>query len=79
MLNSNKSKKELKWNSKYNLEKSIKVTSAWFKEYIDKKDKNILEVTKNQIREYLNQSMEDKILDIVNNFSEMNFKNKIFF
>ena len=54
MLNSNKSKKELKWNSKYNLEKSIKVTSAWFKEYIDKKDKNILEVTKNQIREYLN-------------------------
>ena len=54
MLSSNKSKKVLKWNSKYNLEQSIKVTSTWFKEYIDKKNKNILEVTKNQIREYLN-------------------------
>ena len=54
MLNSTKSKKVLKWKSKYNLEQSIKVTSTWFKEYIDKKNKDILEVSKNQIREYLN-------------------------
>ena len=54
MLNSEKSKKILKWKSKYNLEQSIKLTSIWFKELISKKNKNILKVTQNQIRNYFN-------------------------
>ena len=54
MLNSNKSKKILKWSSKYNLEESLSLTSAWFKQYIDKKNRNILEVTQDQIRKYFN-------------------------
>jgi CDP-glucose 4,6-dehydratase len=54
MLNSEKSKKILKWKSKYNLEQSIKLTSLWFKELISKKNKNILKVTQNQIRNYFN-------------------------
>ena len=54
MLNSNKSKKLLKWNSKYNLEESINLTSEWLKQLIDKKNRNILEVTQHQIRKYLN-------------------------
>jgi CDP-glucose 4,6-dehydratase len=54
MLNSEKSKKILKWESKYNLEQSIKLTSLWFKELISKKNKNILKVTQNQIRNYFN-------------------------
>jgi CDP-glucose 4,6-dehydratase len=53
MLNSNKSKKILKWNSQYNLEESINLTSEWFQQYINKKDRNILEVTQDQIRKYL--------------------------
>jgi CDP-glucose 4,6-dehydratase len=51
-LNSKKSKKILKWNTKYNLEQSIKLTSLWYKEFIKKK--NIFKVTQNQIRNYLN-------------------------
>ena len=54
LLNSNKSKKLLKWKSKYNLVKSVKLTSVWFEKFIDKKNKNILEVTQNQIRDYFN-------------------------
>jgi len=54
MLNSEKSKKILNWKSKYNLEQSIKLTSIWFKELISKKNKNILKVTQNQIRNYFN-------------------------
>jgi CDP-glucose 4,6-dehydratase len=54
MLNSEKSKKILKWKSKYNLEQSIKLTSLWFKELISKKNKDILKVTQNQIRNYFN-------------------------
>jgi CDP-glucose 4,6-dehydratase len=53
MLNSNKSQKMLKWNSQYNLEESISLTSAWFQQYINKKDRNILEATQDQIRKYL--------------------------
>jgi len=53
MLNSNKSKKILKWNSQYNLEESINLISEWFQQYINKKDRNILEVTQDQIRKYL--------------------------
>jgi CDP-glucose 4,6-dehydratase len=54
MLNSNKSKKELKWKTKYNLEQSVKLTSLWFKQSIIKKNKNILKVTQDQIRDYFN-------------------------
>ena len=54
MLNSNKSKQLLKWKSQYNLEQSIKLTSIWFKKYIDKKNEDILKVTQDQIIEYLN-------------------------
>jgi len=54
MLNSEKSKKILKWKSKYNLAQSIKLTSLWFKEFISKKNQNSLQVTQNQIRNYFN-------------------------
>jgi len=50
MLNSDKSKKILNWQTKYNLEQSIKLTSCWFKDFFEKK--NILEVTQNQIINY---------------------------
>ena len=50
MLNSDKSKKILNWQTKYNLEQSIKLTSFWFKEFIAKK--NILKLTQNQINNY---------------------------
>ena len=50
MLNSDKSKKILNWQAKYNLEQSIKLTSFWFKEFFAKK--NILKVTQNQIIKY---------------------------
>jgi CDP-glucose 4,6-dehydratase len=53
MLNSNKSKTILRWKCKYNLEQSLKLTSIWFKKYMDKRKNNILEVTRNQIMEYL--------------------------
>jgi CDP-glucose 4,6-dehydratase len=50
MLNSDKSKKILNWQTKYNFEQSIKLTSFWFKEFLAKK--NILKVTQNQIINY---------------------------
>jgi CDP-glucose 4,6-dehydratase len=50
MLNSDKSKKILNWQTKYNLEQSVKLTSFWFKEFFEKK--NILKLTKNQIINY---------------------------
>jgi CDP-glucose 4,6-dehydratase len=50
MLNSDKSKKILSWQTKYNLEQSIKLTSYWFKEFFEKK--NILKVTQKQIINY---------------------------
>ena len=50
MLNSNKSKKILNWQNKYNLTQSIKLTSLWFKEYLKKK--NILKATQDQILNY---------------------------
>jgi CDP-glucose 4,6-dehydratase len=52
MLNSDKSKKILNWQTKYNLEQSIKLTSFWFKEFFAKK--NIFKVTQNQIINYFN-------------------------
>jgi CDP-glucose 4,6-dehydratase len=53
-LNSNKSKKKLKWKTKYNLKQSIELTALWFKEFILKKNKNIFKLTENQVRHYLN-------------------------
>jgi CDP-glucose 4,6-dehydratase len=50
MLNSNKSKKILNWQNKYNLKESIKLTSLWFQEYLEKK--NILKATQDQILNY---------------------------
>jgi CDP-glucose 4,6-dehydratase len=50
MISSLKSKKILNWQTKYNIEKSIKLTSYWFKEFFEKK--NILKVTQNQILKY---------------------------
>jgi len=54
MLNSEKSKKILKWKTRYNLEQSLKLTSLWFKEFMKKNNKNILKLTQNQIRNYFN-------------------------
>ena len=52
MLNSNKSKKILNWKTKYNLEQSIKLTTLWFKAFIE--NKNVLKLTQDQIRNYFN-------------------------
>jgi CDP-glucose 4,6-dehydratase len=53
-LNSNKSKKYLKWNSKYSVLQSIKLTSEWFKDlYLNKKSP--VELTKNQINSFINE------------------------
>ena len=54
MLDSNKSKKILKWKAQYNLEQSINLTSIWFKKFMDKENQDILLVTQDQIRDYLN-------------------------
>jgi CDP-glucose 4,6-dehydratase len=52
MLNSNKSKKILNWETKYNLEQSIKLTTLWFRSFIE--NKNIFKLTQDQIRNYFN-------------------------
>jgi len=52
MLNSNKSKKILNWETKYNLEQSIKLTTLWLRAFIE--NKNILKLTQDQIRNYFN-------------------------
>ncbi|MDB4154688.1 CDP-glucose 4,6-dehydratase [Candidatus Pelagibacter sp.] len=54
MLDSNKSKKILKWKAQYNLEQSINLTSIWFKKFMDKENQDILDVTQDQIKSYLN-------------------------
>ena len=54
LLNSNKSKKILKWKSKYNLEQSINLTSIWFKKFMDQENQSILDITQDQIKGYLN-------------------------
>ncbi|MDA8836179.1 CDP-glucose 4,6-dehydratase [Candidatus Pelagibacter bacterium] len=54
MLDSSKSKKILRWNTKYNLKKSIYLTSSWFRLSIYEKNKNILKFTQEQIKEFLN-------------------------
>ena len=54
MLSSDKSKKILKWKIKYNLKKSIQLTSDWFKVLVQKKNKDILKISLEQIRNYYN-------------------------
>ena len=50
MLNSKKSKKTLQWRAKYNLNKSIKLTATWHKEFLA--NKNMLKISKKQIIDY---------------------------
>jgi len=51
MLNSHKSKKILNWETKYNLNKSIKLISHWHKQFLMKKD--ILKICQEQILNYV--------------------------
>jgi len=53
-LNSNKSKKSLGWKPKYNISKSLRLISDWEIFYIKNK-RGILDFTKSQITNYLNQ------------------------
>ena len=50
MLNSEKSKKTLNWETKYNLNHSIKLISTWHKKYLMKK--NVLKICQEQILNY---------------------------
>lgn len=52
MLNSEKSKKYLNWEPKYDLAESIKLMSLWHKEFLA--NKNILEISQKQIINYFN-------------------------
>ena len=54
-VSSKKSNKTLGWSSKYNISKSLKLISDWMVQYrLNKKD--LLNLTQNQIKDYLNQS-----------------------
>ena len=53
MLNSNKSKKILKWESKINIQNSIKFIANWYKHFLSNKD--ILKFSKKQITTYLDK------------------------
>jgi CDP-glucose 4,6-dehydratase len=50
MLNSEKSRKNLNWEAKYNLKESIKLIAFWHKEFLAKK--NILKISQQQIIDY---------------------------
>ena len=52
LLNSNKSKKNLKWESKYDLNHTLKQTVVWYNNYYSKKV-NIQEFSLKQINDYL--------------------------
>lgn len=52
MLNSNKARKELGWESKINTDKSIQLIIKWHKEYLQKKD--MKEKSLEQIENFLN-------------------------
>ncbi|MCX7648491.1 MAG: hypothetical protein N2Z60_07765, partial [Elusimicrobiales bacterium] len=51
VLNPQKSKKLLGWESSWNLEYSLKKIAEWFNEY--RKGKNPLEICQKQIKEYI--------------------------
>ena len=53
-LSSDKSKKTLRWQPKYNINQSIKLISDWHKA-LQKDKKNILNFTQKQILNYINQ------------------------
>ena len=50
MLNSSKSKRNLDWNAKYDLEDSVKLISFWHKQFLAKR--NILKVSQQQVIDY---------------------------
>ena len=50
MLNSNKSKKILNWEAKYNLKETIKLISLWHKEFLA--GRNVLKISQDQILHY---------------------------
>jgi len=51
MLNSEKSKKNLQWQTKYNLKDSIRLVSSWHKKFLAKN--NVLNISEKQIIDYL--------------------------
>ncbi len=53
-LNIEKSMKILHWSPKYNITKSINVTTDWYKKVLNKEN-NPEEITKKQIKEYMNE------------------------
>lgn len=53
-LNSDKSKKTLKWKPKYTIKETIKLISDWENQFI-KKRKNILKISQKQILEYITE------------------------
>ena len=52
MLNSNKAKKTLGWEPKYNLKESLILVADWYKCFLQKK--NLLVISKKQINNYFN-------------------------
>ena len=53
-LNSDKSKKTLKWKPSYNIKQTLNLISEWQKIFM-KDRKNILQITRKQIIDYINQ------------------------
>ena len=51
-LNSSKAKKNLKWNNKWGMFKSIEETATWYENFL--KGKNMKSYSKNQIDKYFN-------------------------
>ena len=58
-LNCNKAKKKLNWQSVLDFPETIKLTASWYKNYYINK-KSILELTKGQIIQFMND-FEKKI------------------
>jgi len=55
MLNSNKSKKLLKWKPKYSIQEGIEKTLLWYSLYLNNKPKEILEYSKKEVDLYINK------------------------
>ena len=55
LLSSDKSKKTLKWKPKYNIDKTMKLISDWYKIFFKKK-KDLLSISQKQIVQYINQN-----------------------
>ncbi len=52
MLNSNKAKKTLGWNPRYNLKESLTLVADWYKCFLQQKD--LLDISRKQINNYFN-------------------------